>query len=182
MDWEELSMIFISGPSTVGKNPLINAILREYDYNYVVPWTTRNMRKEENGIDDYHFVSKDDFKNKVANNTITEWDYVLANYYGFSAFDASSKKVITQGLSRMTIRIKKKYPNDITTIFLMPKSKEKIFEVLKKIYTGMDLTLRLSLVEEEILHSTLFDYIFEVDENSRDLLNNADFLRILHKN
>lgn len=175
-------MIFISGPSTVGKNPLIKAICQEYDYTYVVPWTTRNMRKEENGKDDYHFISKDDFKNNIANNLITEWDYVLANYYGYSDFNASSKKVITQGLSRMTIRIKKRYPNDITTIFLMPKSKEKIFDVLKKIYTGKYLELRLALVEEEILHSTLFDHVFEVDGNSKDLLNNDDFLRILHKN
>lgn len=173
-------MIFISGPSTVGKNPLIDVIRREYNYNFVVPWTTRKMRREENGIDDYHFVSKYDFKNNIANNIITEWDYVLANYYGFSDFNANSPKNITQGLSRMTIRIKKKYPKDITTIFLMPKSKDKIFEVLKKIYTGNDLVLRLALVEEEILHSTLFDYTFEVDGDSRDLLNNADFLRVLN--
>ncbi|MBQ8010528.1 MAG: hypothetical protein IJ265_03140 [Oscillospiraceae bacterium] len=175
-------MIFISGPSTVGKNPLIESICKTYNYNFLVPWTTRKMRQEENGINDYHFVSKEEFKSAVINNTIEEWDYALSNYYGFGLFDARSKKMITHGLSRMTIRIKKKHPKDITTIFLMPYDKNKIFEVLRRIYNGDELALRLALVEEEILHSTLFDYVFEVKNNSKELLCNSEFLEILSNN
>lgn len=115
------------------------------------------------------------------NGTINDWDYVLSNYYGFSSFDFSLKKSITQCLSRMALRIKKKNPCDVTTIFLMPKSKEKIFNVLKQIYLGDDLFLRLALVEEEILHSTMFDYVFEVKNSSIELLRNNDFLKILGK-
>ena len=84
-------VIFISGPSTIGKNPLIDAVRCEYNYSFVVPWTTRNMRKEEDGIGDYHFVTKETFKNNILNNTIAEWDYVLANYYGFSDFNVNMK-------------------------------------------------------------------------------------------
>lgn len=174
-------MIFISGPSTIGKNPLIEELCRKYNYNFLIPWTTRNKRKEENGINDYHFISKSDFKNKINNGDIFEWDYALSNYYGYSNFDINSEKIITHGLSRMVIRIKKKYPNAVTTIFLMPENKNNIFNVLEKIYTGKDLVLRLNLVEEEIMHSQLFDYIFIIKDKSKELLSNSDFLRILDK-
>lgn len=172
-------MIFISGPSTVGKNPLINAICEKYNYIYHVPWSSRKIRKEENGISDYHFVTKEEFRDKIADNTIVEWDYALSNYYGYTMFDASSEHLITQGLSRMTLRIKKKYPDKITTVFLMPKNIDNVINVLHHIYRGKDLCLRLELVEEELLHSRLFDYIFTVETNSVDLLKDSIFLNAL---
>lgn len=174
-------MIYISGPSTIGKNPLISLLCNKYDYNYFVPWSSRKMRKDENGITDYHFVSKEQFQEMIRNEFIDEWDYVLSNYYGFSKIDPSSPKTISQGLSRMTIRIKKRNPQ-IKTIFLMPQNKDKIINILKNIYTGDDLTLRLGLVEEEILHSKLFDYVFTIQEKATELIDNKDFLELLNLN
>lgn len=174
-------MIIISGPSTIGKNPLINRICKEYGFTYIVPWTTRAKRKEENGKDDYHFITKDLFQRKILEASIMEWDYCLSNYYGYSSFNIKARKHITHGLSRMATRIKMKNVEYVTTVFLMPKNKEKIFTVLKEIYSGKALTLRLELVEEEICNSKLFDYIFTIQENSFELLENQKFLSILEK-
>lgn len=175
-------MIIISGPSTIGKNPLIERICKNYGYEFIVPFTTRTKRTEEVLESDYHFISKDDFKEKILNKEIVEWDYCLSNYYGYSYFNVKSPKKITHGLSRMATRIKQSDYENITTVFLMPEDKNKIFNVLNNIYTGKELILRNELVEEEICHSSLFDYVFTVRDTVFDILQDKHFLNILKDN
>lgn len=174
-------MIIISGPSTIGKNPLIEKISSEYCYDFLVPWTTRQRRKEEINGRDYHFLPKEEFRRKILDGSIIEWDYCLANYYGYSYFDPTAANTITHGLSRMATRIKNRNKESVTTIFLMPQETEKVFSTLKKIYTGEDLVLRLQLVEEEINHSPLFDYVFTIKESVYEVLENKQFLSIVEK-
>lgn len=175
-------MIIISGPSTIGKNPLIYHMCDQYMFEFVVPSTTRDMRKEEINGKDYNFLSENDFQKKIKNGEISEWDYALNNYYGYTFNFPGDKRKITHGLSRMAIRIKEKYPNDITTIFLIPSNIEKIDKVLSKIYIGQNLELRKSLVREEIKHSKMFDEVFEVENSVFDILNQRRMRLILEKN
>lgn len=175
-------MIIISGPSTIGKNPLIYHVCEHYDYKFIVPCTTRDIRYEECNHIDYHFLSKDEFKKKIHSKDMLEWDYCLSNYYGYSYFDITQDKIITHGLSRMATRIKNQYGNNITTVFLMPENKNKIFDVLKKIYVGKDLILRKELVEEEICHADLFDHVFTVKNEVFDILQDEHFLNIIKSN
>ena len=162
-------MIIVSGPSTVGKNPFIYQACKLYDLNFVIPYTTRAIRSDEVDGKDYFFLSKTEFQSKIQESQIREWDYCLSNYYGYSYEFQGSGRLITHGLSRLALRIKDKYPKNITTIFLMPSNKDKIFNNLKKIYSGKDLLLREALVEEEICHSKLFDIVFTVSDTALDL-------------
>lgn len=172
-------MIIISGPSTVGKNPFIYKACDLLNLNYITPYTTRNSRVEEkNGID-YHFISKQEFQNKIKNGEIKNWDFCLGNYYGYSFPLHKGKNQITHGLSRMALRIKSQYPNEITTIFLMPINKSKILNNLKKIYNGKELLLREQLVEEEIIHSSMFDEILVCPERFYELLNRKELQQLL---
>lgn len=75
----------------------------------------------------------------------------------------------------MALRIKSKYPNKVFTIFLMPRSKDKIYNNLKQMYSGRALLLREELVEEEICHSILFDRVFTVS----DLLQEKELRKII---
>lgn len=172
-------MIIISGPSTVGKNPLIYQACNLYDLQYVTPYTTRTMREEEINGRDYFFLSKSEFQLKIQSRKICEWDYCLENYYGYIFKFPGSDNQITHGLSRMALRIKAKYPNGVTTIFLMPNSKDKIYSNLKKMYSGKALLLRMALVEEEICHSTLFDKIFPVTSSIADLFQEKEMRELL---
>lgn len=52
-------------------------------------------------------------------------------------------------------------------------------KTLDTIYIDKMLTLRKALVEEELCHSTLFDYSFKVDGSSIDLLHNYAVIRLL---
>ena len=164
-------MIIISGPSTIGKNPLIYKICNEYNFEFVIPSTTRQIRKEEINGRDYEFLCLSDFQQRIKDGTITEWDYVLGNYYGYSFNFPGNNSMITHGLSRMAIRIKNKYPNDITTNFLMPSNIDRIYGVLGQIYSGEILEARRALVKEEIIHSSMFDMLLTVGDSVFDVLN-----------
>ena len=172
-------MIIISGPSTVGKNPLINKICNELGFEYIVPYTTRNKRIEEVNNKDYIFLTKEEFQSKIIKNNISEWDYCLNNYYGYDYdFSKNHNKHITHALSRMALRIKAKFPDDITTVFLMPDNVSRIFENLNSIYTGDMLLLRRLLVEEEICHSTMFDKIVICPPNPDDKFDKIELKKI----
>lgn len=172
-------MIIISGPSTIGKNPFIYQACNLYNLQYITPCTTRKMRLEERNGYDYFFLSKSDFQFKIRNKDISEWDYCLGNYYGYMFTFPGISNQITHGLSRMALRIKEKYPNKITTVFLMPQNKNRIYGNLKQIYSGKALSLREELVDEEICHSILFDKIFLVSNSVYELLQEKEMKELL---
>lgn len=172
-------MIIVSGPSTVGKNPFIYQACNLYGLKYVTPYTTRAMRNEEIDGNDYYFLSKSEFQSRIQGKKIIEWDYCLDNYYGYIFGFPGNSNQITHGLSRMALRIKSKYPDKIHTIFLMPRSKDKIYNNLKHMYSGRTLLLREALIEEEICHSVLFDTVFTVSDSVSDLLYEKEFKEIL---
>lgn len=174
-------MIIVSGPSTVGKNPFINQACIDYNLSFVVPITTRERRLEEINNIDYSFISKDEFKKMIISGLISQWDYCLDNYYGYSFVFPGNGNQITHGLSRMTLRIKSQFPDRITTVFLMPYSEKRVYETLESIYSGSMLCLRKALVKEEICHSSLFDYVFTVNETAINLLKNDLIQELLEK-
>lgn len=172
-------MIIVSGPSTVGKNPFIYRACELYGLKYVTPYTTRQIRKEEISGKDYFFLSKQEFQSKIQSREIDEWDYCLENYYGYGFGFPGDKCHITHGLSRLALRIKAKYPNEITTIFLLPNNVDRIFNNLKQIYSGNSLLLREALVEEEICHSVLFDEVFTCSNTVLELLRRKEIESLL---
>ena len=172
-------MIIISGPSTIGKNPFIYQACNLYNLQYITPCTTREKRMEERNGRDYFYLSKSEFQSKIQNKKMTEWDYCLSNYYGYMFTFPGVSNQITHGLSRMALRIKAKYSNEITTIFLMPNNKDRIYDNLKQIYSGKSLSLREELVEEELCHSTLFDKIFLVSDSIDDLFQDTEMKELL---
>lgn len=174
-------MIIISGPSTIGKNPFIYKACSIYDLEYVIPVTTRQRRIEEVDHDDYHFYQSEDFQSAIKSGKMSEWDYCLGNYYGYLFDFPGMKRNITHGLSRMAIRIKEKYPNDISTIFLMPSNVSFIMKTLDKIYSGEALYMRRALVLEEIEHSVMFDKIFLCDSSAVNIVERDDVKEYFHE-
>jgi len=128
-DSGEGRLFILSAPSGAGKTTLCSALMKHFkDMLYSVSYTTRNPRKGEiNGVD-YHFISKDDFIEKIREGKWAEWAEVHGNYYGTSALflnDAlsSGKNVLLDIDVKGTRQILKKYPDSIT-IFIMPPTPE----------------------------------------------------------
>lgn len=172
-------MIIISGPSTVGKNPFIYEACKRYNLKYITPYTTRLKRNDEIEDFDYFFITRNDFHSKIKNREIIEWDYCLDNYYGYSFDFPGTQRQITHGLSRMALRIKEKYPKDVTTVFLMPSDIDLIYYNLNQIYSGKTLCLRKSLVQEEMYHSVLFDKVFMCTGCINNLFENEEIKELL---
>ncbi|ORY24467.1 guanylate kinase [Naematelia encephala] len=88
--------LVLCGPSGTGKSTLLNALFAAHpgQFGFSVSHTTRTPRPgEENGVA-YHFVSKDEFMQRVERGEFLEWAQFGGNCYGttFAALTALAPK------------------------------------------------------------------------------------------
>ena len=131
-------MFILSSPSGAGKTTLVKKISRNRNYIVSVSHTTRPPRPSEINGKDYFFISKNNFKKLIKKKEFLEHAKVFDNYYG------SSKKIIIKKLMqgkniifdidwRGTRQIRNKKLNfDLTTIFILPPSKNELLKRLIK--------------------------------------------------
>lgn len=87
-------MIILIGPSASGKTEVAKELVRDFGYNKVITYTTREIRVNEINDIDYHFISKDDFINKLNNGFFFEYICYNGNYYGTAKSDLNDKSVV----------------------------------------------------------------------------------------
>ena len=76
-------MIVVSAPSGAGKSTLCNRLVAEFpNVAYSVSCTTREPRGEERDGEDYFFLSKKEFKERIKNGEFLEYAKVHGNFYG----------------------------------------------------------------------------------------------------
>lgn len=75
-------LVVISGPSGAGKTSVCRALKQRPDVEFSVSATTRRMREGERDGIDYHFLSREDFQRRVAENQFLEWASYNGNLYG----------------------------------------------------------------------------------------------------
>ena len=130
-------IIAVSGPSGVGKGTVLNAVeaaLREGETSSVgrsISATTRNPRGTEQDGVEYYFKTKEEFEKLIADGEIIEYDVYCGNYYGTPA--APVRQMIGEGkvvLFDITIEgslaLKRFFPEDAVTIFILPPSMEEL--------------------------------------------------------
>ncbi|KAF5362220.1 hypothetical protein D9756_002524 [Leucocoprinus leucothites] len=78
--------LVISGPSGVGKSTLLARLFAKYphSFGFSVSHTTRNPRPGEVNGTHYHFVSRDKFKDLLADGAFIEHAEFSGNFYGTS--------------------------------------------------------------------------------------------------
>jgi guanylate kinase len=75
-------LVVISGPSGAGKTSVCRALKQHPDVEFSVSATTRAQREGERDGVDYHFLSRDDFQRRLAENQFLEWATYAGNLYG----------------------------------------------------------------------------------------------------
>ena len=65
-------LLVVSGPSGCGKGTVLKEVMQQQDLYYSVSLTTRAPRPGEVDGVQYHFVSKEQFEEMIARETITE--------------------------------------------------------------------------------------------------------------
>jgi guanylate kinase len=75
-------MVVISGPSGSGKSTICKRLLEDPRVVFSVSATTRKMRPGEIDGRDYHFLSVDEFRKRLAHGEFIEHAEVYGNLYG----------------------------------------------------------------------------------------------------
>lgn len=161
----------ISAPSGAGKNSLINILLRqEPRLMHSVSSTTRPRRPNEVDGINYHFLSRHDFEQRIAEGKFLEYARVLDNYYGtelreieriFAAGKYPILDIDVQGAQ--TLRGKKLR---MVSIFIAPPSIEELERRLRArgSETEEQIKSRIELARLEIMEQNNFDYIVINDD------------------
>lgn len=75
-------LVVISGPSGAGKTSVCRALKQHANVEFSVSATTRPQRAGEREGVDYHFLTRDDFQRRIAENQFLEWAAYNGNLYG----------------------------------------------------------------------------------------------------
>ena len=122
------NIIVISAPSGAGKTTLCNELQRRKPHiKFSVSCTTRPKRKHEVDGVNYHFLSNQEFTEKVKNNEFVEYENVHGYYYGTlrnTLEDALAKQemVLFDVDVNGAMAIKRNYSDNTCTIFILPPS------------------------------------------------------------
>ena len=76
-------LFVISGPSGVGKNTLLNAVVARSEHvRYSISATSRAMRPGEVDGKSYYFVRREHFEGLIAGDALLQYAVYVGNYYG----------------------------------------------------------------------------------------------------
>ena len=110
-------MLILVGPSASGKTQVAAMLIKDYHMEKMVTYTTREKREGEKDGIDYHFLTKDDFLNKINHNFFLEYVTYNDNYYGTSYAEISDNKVVILEPNGLNTYLNK-LPNDVYIVFL----------------------------------------------------------------
>lgn len=131
-------MIIVSAPSGAGKTSIVRALLEKIPLlSFSVSACSRPMREGETDGKDYYFLSPEAFKEKIARDEFLEWEEVYpGSYYGTLKREveriwAEGRHVIFDVDVAGGINIKKQYPTQSLSVFVMPPSVDALRERLR---------------------------------------------------
>ena len=167
-----MSNIFIiSAPSGCGKTSLVKELCyANTSVEQTISYTTRKMRLGEENIKDYHFVSKDDFLNKIKLGHFIEYQAVYNNYYGttyesIKEINDTGKDAILEIDYKGMLSIKRALPNAISIYILPPNIKELEKRLINR---GLDekevIRRRISEASHELKFSRFSDFTITNDD------------------
>ena len=165
-------LIVLSGPSGVGKGTVRKAIFEEdgIDFQYSISATTRQPRIGEVNGEDYFFVSREAFEEKISNGDMLEYAQYVNNYYGTpkSFIDetlASGRDVFLEIDVQGALQVKSKMPEGVY-IFLTPPDLTNLRERL--VGRGTDsqevIEKRVTAARDELKQMINYDYTVENDQ------------------
>ena len=166
-------LIIFSAPSGTGKTTIIRHLLASgLPLEFSISATSRAIRDGEKEGKDYYFLPLDVFKKKIAENSFLEWEEVYPNqFYGtlLSEIDriwAKGSHVLFDVDVVGALNIKKKYPQQSLSIFLMPPSLEALKQRLLKRGTETEESFhkRKDKAEYELSFANQFDRIIINDD------------------
>ena len=165
-------MIVLSSPSGAGKTTLVKMLSKIDNYEISISHTTRQPRLNEENNKDYYFVNEDEFKRLINNQEFLEYAKVFNNYYGTTRTPVIDKlnkgknvlfDIDWQGADQIK---NKKLDYKLITFFILPPSKEILFERLsnRDMKDKLIAEERMKQFERDVLHWINYDYVVINDD------------------
>ena len=165
-------MIVLSSPSGAGKTTLVKMLSEIDNFEISVSHTTRQPRSDETSDKDYFFISKDQFERLVKNEEFLEYAKVFNNFYGTTRTPVIDKldkgknvlfDIDWQGADQIK---NKKLDYQLITFFILPPSKEELFERLsnRDMKDKLIVEERMKQFERDVLHWINYDYVVINDD------------------
>jgi len=174
-------VIIFSAPSGSGKTTLVKHSLEAIpELEFSISCTTRQPRGSEMHAVDYHFLSPEEFREKISEDAFVEFEEVYTDkYYGTLKSEVEKiwnlgKVVIFDVDVKGGISLKKYFGDKALSIFIQPPSIEELERRL--IFRNTDdaetIKTRVEKAEEELSYAKEFDKIVinsDLDEAKREI-------------
>ena len=160
------NLYVVAAPSGAGKTTLVRMLLEaEPSVQLSISCTTRAPRPGEQDGREYHFLTLDDFRARIAEGEFLEWAEVHGNYYGTSRQWIAEQ--LAQGCDVLleidwqgAQQVRRLFPQAIG-VFILPPSMAELARRLTG--RGTDsaevVERRLSAARAEMRHVAEFDYV-----------------------
>jgi guanylate kinase len=160
------TVFIISAPSGSGKSTLVSHLMQRVPgLRFSVSYTTRPPRGAERHGENYFFISREEFQERLARGEFLEHARVFDNYYGTHASELT--RAADEGVDLVldidvqgARQLKETLPGGIS-IFILPPSREILERRLRA--RGEDdepvIERRLHEAAEEIRNYSQYDYV-----------------------
>jgi guanylate kinase len=158
-------LLIMSAPSGAGKTSISREILRIFpDVRFSVSYTTRPPRSGEVDGKDYHFISEESFRERIARGEFVEWVENYGQLYGTSKktmdiFLERGDDLILDIEPRGAKAIRENYPRGAFVFILPPSLSELKNRLLKRGESTVAMEHRLKTSLDEIREARWYDYI-----------------------
>lgn len=184
-------LFVVSGPSGSGKTTVVEQALavlqKKHLIKRVITYTTRPARQGEIDGKHYHFLSVEDFKNKIEKGFFLEWSAWYDHYYGSPASIITD---IAQGTSYIAIldrpgalSVQRAYPQAVL-IWIEPPSLQELKKRLE--YRAQNVTqeiekrLAKAVVEiDQERENSYFSYTIKNDDLSVAVLEFVSLIEVM---
>lgn len=158
-------LLVVSAPSGCGKGTILGEILKDDSFYYSISATTRAPREGEQDGVNYHFITKEEFEQRIAQGGMLEYAQYCGNYYGTPKKEVeqmrdAGRDVILEIEVEGAMKVRALCP-DAVFLFIAPPSVEELRRRLNKRGTEVAEVIeeRVSQAARELSYADRYDYI-----------------------
>lgn len=158
-------LLVVSAPSGCGKGTILGEILKDDSFYYSISATTRAPREGEQDGVNYHFITKEEFEQRIAQGGMLEYAQYCGNYYGTPKKEVeqmreAGRDVILEIEVEGAMKVRALCP-DAVFLFIAPPSVEELRRRLNKRGTEAAEVIeeRVSQASRELSYADRYDYI-----------------------
>lgn len=173
---ENNKLIIITAPSGAGKTSITRHLMKTFpQLAFSISAATRQPRgNEKNGVD-YHFISTEEFQNKIQHNEFVEWEMVYeGKYYGTLKTELDriwhQNKIPVLDIDvKGAIHVQQQYPDTSLSLFIQAPSVDELKKRLESrgTETAESLAARINKASYELSFKDQFNKIITNDDFHR---------------